>query len=93
MKFYIDNNDCNISFWTEIQRNKLTAIYINIKEKNNIYEVVFFENGKFHNNKNIAIINIYYGYKQFYLNGKLYGNEDDFTKKTWRKFIKLKAFL
>jgi hypothetical protein len=95
MKFYKDNNDGDMSFWTKIQRNKLTAIYINvyISEKTNLNEVIFFENGKFHNNKNIAIINIYYEYKKFYFNGMFYGNEDDFTKKSWRKFVKLKAFL
>ncbi len=34
-----------------------------------------------------------YGDKEFVLNGICYGCEDDFTKQTWRRFVKLKAFL
>ncbi len=33
------------------------------------------------------------GYKEFYLNGIRYGNESDFTKESWRRFVKMKTFL
>ncbi len=26
-------------------------------------------------------------------NGKYYGDQNDFTKKSWRKFVKIQAFL
>jgi hypothetical protein len=42
--------------------------------------------------KNAAYIN-YNGYQQFHLNGKLYGDSYTFDKESWRKFVKLQAFL
>ena len=45
-----------------------------------------------HNNKNASYIQ-YGKFKTFYLNDKCYGYECNFTKKLWRKFIKLKVFL
>jgi hypothetical protein len=45
-----------------------------------------------HNYKNTAYSDNY-GYKEFFLNGKAYGNQNHFTKETWRRFCKLKAFL
>ena len=54
--------------------------------------VYFYKNGKYHNSKNAAIIN-YIGYKEFSLNDEYYGDEYDFTKQSWRRFVKLKFFL
>jgi hypothetical protein len=83
MKFYINYN------WSKIRPNKLTVIY-----SVNKY-IWFFKEGKYHNNKNASYIN-YNGCKQFCLNDIFYGNQNDFTKKSWCKFardLKLRAFL
>ncbi len=75
-----------------ISGNKLTAIY-------SCAFIRFFKNGRFHNSKNASYIAPFpmehkeCGYKTFFLNGEYYGNEDDFTKKSWRRFIKMKFFL
>ena len=85
MKFYKYkpfSNYLNIIF-----NYKLNAIYCYPSGS-----VTFFENGKCHNAKNATYI-FYDGYKKFYLDGKLYGDKRNFTKQTWRKFYKLKAFL
>ena len=96
MKFYIDNNDNDNLFFAKIIKDKLTAIYTNIyikkKNKKKIFEIEFYKNGKKSNSKNAAY-NDSYGYKAFCLNGKLYGDESDFIKESWRRFIKLQAFL
>jgi hypothetical protein len=84
MKFYKDN--IRNYFWNRISVNKLTTIYYD-----NI-AIRFFKNGKYHNNKNVCYVHKE-GYKYFYLDGKYYGDQDKFTKKSWRRFIKLKAFL
>mgnify|MGYP007056137743 CR=1 FL=1 len=83
MKFYIDKR---FYYWNKIKDNKLTAIYYNG------FAVRFYKNGICHNNKNAAI---YYidGIKDFRLNGKYYSNQNKFTKKSWRRFVKLQAFL
>ena len=86
MKFYKDSN--RYFYWRKIISNKLNAIYINIT----INIIVFFKNGENHNSKNASYFN-YNGFKEFSLNGKIYGYEKDFTKLSWRKFTKLQAFL
>jgi hypothetical protein len=85
MKFYKDDDHFGCYF-DKITVNKLTAIY------HDYSGVMFFLNGKCHNAKNATYI-FYDGYKEFYLDGKLYGDKRNFTKQTWRKFYKLKAFL
>ncbi len=85
MKFY-RYNDTSYSFFYKIIDNNLTAIY-----QNSNFESHFYKNGNFHNNKNAAYIS--HGYKEFYLYGKYYGNQNDFTKSSWRKFAKLQTFL
>ena len=80
MKFYIEAS------WLKIKAYNLTAIF------NDHYNVIFYKNGEIHNNKNAAYIN-YSGFKEFRLNGIYYGCEEHFNKKSWRKFVKLKAFL
>ncbi len=72
----------------KINDNMLDAILIS---SGSLY-VRFLKNGKDHNTKNAALIR-YDGYKQFYLNNKLYGYKKDFTKKSWRKFVKMQVFL
>ena len=84
MKFY--NNNKKYNFWNKISNNKLTAIYCDY------YGVWVLKNGKHHNTKNAAYVN-FRGYKEFILNGKLYGNHDNFNKKSWRRFVKMDVFL
>ena len=84
MKFYSDKNNNNYHLG-KIRLRKLTSIYID-----NI-GIDFFKNGKRHNSKNAACIDC--KFKQFYLNGQSYGYEYNFTKQSWRRFVKLQAFL
>jgi hypothetical protein len=87
MKFYKDINIYKFYYYY-ITSSRLTCIHID-----KAYDaVVFYKNGKYHNNKNASYFN-YNGFKHFCLDGKLYGNQTKFTKKSWRKFVKLKAFL
>ena len=79
MKFY-KNINCKF-----IYKNALTAIYICP------YYITFYKNGKIHNTKNAAHINGIFN--NYYLNNEFYGNKYDFTKESWRRFCKLKAFL
>ena len=83
MKFYIDKGSW--IYWSKINNNKLDAIYYDIGSW-------FFKNGELYNAKNASYVP-YHGMKIFYLDGKCYGNQDDFTKKSWRRFVKLQAFL
>jgi tetratricopeptide (TPR) repeat protein len=59
----------------------------------NIYEILKYYrvNSKYNNAKNAAYV--YDGYKEFYLNDKCCGIDDDFTKGSWRRFVKIQAFL
>jgi hypothetical protein len=79
MKFY---KNINYKF---IYENVLTAIYICP------YYIAFYKNGKLHNTKNSAHINGIFN--SYYLNNEFYGDNNDFTKESWRRFCKLKAFL
>jgi hypothetical protein len=89
MKFYIDkeNND----YWNKTKYNKLNMIYCYFISINYCF-VEFYKNGSLYNHKNAAFVKAD-GYKSFCLNGKYYGNENDFTKKSWRKFTKMQVFL
>jgi hypothetical protein len=90
MKFYKEYKN-SYYYLDKVEYNKLDAIYFS-----GIENVLFFIEGKKHNNKNAALIH-FSANKRFYLNGKLYGkvygNQIDFDKKSWRKFVKLQAFL
>jgi hypothetical protein len=85
MKFYNYNN--TLDYYAKIRGNKLTSIFISYYKT-----TMFFKNGKYNNTKNAAYIT-YNGYKKFYLNDKLYGYHYNFTKESWRRFVKLQAFL
>lgn len=85
MKFYKEDRD-RFNFCNKIRINKLNAICCDF------FYCEFYKNGQIHNSKNAAYIN-YSGYKIFYLNNKLYGYSGDYTKQSWRKFIKLQFFL
>ena len=85
MKFYRDN--LNYYYWDKIIEDKLTAIYFRSMT------VLFLKNGKEHNAKNTARVSECYKKFHFHLNGKYYGNHYKFNKKSWRRFVKLKAFL
>ncbi len=84
MKFYKINYISNLD-------DKITAIF-NTLNINSLHCVRFIKNGKHHNPKNAAYISKY-GSKQFCLNNMSYGCKNDFTKETWRRFVKLQAFL
>jgi hypothetical protein len=85
MKFYIEYSSSY--YWKKICNNELSCIYLDYD-----YHIRFYKNGKIHNNKNAAYTNPN-NYKSFYLNGKFYGNKYNFTKKSWRKFVKMQTFL
>ncbi len=83
MKFYKINYISNLD-------DKITAIF-NTLNINSLHCVRFIKNGKHHNPKNAAYISKY-GSKQFCLNNMSYGCKNDFTKETWRRFVKLQVF-
>ena len=83
MRFYKFIN--SLYYRNKIKDNNLTAIYTDYNS------VTFYVNGKFNNFKNAAYVTNY-GSKQFCLNHISYGY-NNFTKQSWRKFVKLKAFL
>jgi hypothetical protein len=84
MKFYRDKYN-EYYYWFKIVNNKLTAIHCD-------KSIRFIKNGKYHNDKNLSFIR-YDGYKQFCLNNKCYYSGNYFTKESWRRFVKLQAFL
>lgn len=84
MKFYRYVESAK--YLNKIYSNKLTVYY---RQSN---AVIFYKNSHFCNLKNASYICIS-GYKEFWFNNKLYGTEKDFTKQTWRRFAKLRAFL
>ena len=85
MKFYKYNYTYTNSF-LKILDNKLTAIYSTCNG------IRFYKNGSYHNTKNNAYTELD-NYKEFYLKGKYYGGQNDFTKQSWRRFCKLQIFL
>ena len=82
MKFYKDKY---FFYSDKIFKNKLSAILCRYRV------ILFYKKGKLHNTKNGSYIDS--KYKEFHLNGKYYVNNVNFTKKSWRKFVKLQAFL
>ena len=82
MKFYKDKY---FFYSNKIFNNNLSAILCKYRV------ILFYKKGKLHNTKNAAFISN--KYKEFHLNGNFYGYKDDFTKHSWRKFVKLQAFL
>ena len=83
-KHYSYSNYNTYIYVNKIRFNNLNAIF------HDYYEVIFYKNGKIHNSKNAAIYSESSG-KNFWLYDMNYSNE--FTKESWRKFVKLKAFL
>jgi hypothetical protein len=88
MKFY-KYNDFNQLL--KLVNNKFPFIYNYTK-----FYTAFYNDGAFHNIKNASYIQ-FDGIKYFCLNGILYGAQygaqSDYTKESWRRFTKLKAFL
>lgn len=79
--------------------NDKTLINIILNKKDAIYctfiynhHIVFYKNGMLHNAKNASYIHNS-GYKAFYLNDEYYGNHNNFTKQSWRRFVKMQVFL
>lgn len=84
MKFYREK-EAGVYF-SKIKDNKFSAIY----SYSEFFQ--FFKNGKMHNTKNAAYKGND-GYKEFNLNGKCYGYKYNFTKQSWRRFVKMQVFL
>jgi hypothetical protein len=89
MKFYKYKQ--NFYYRDKIINNNLSAIYCYSYNKYT-YNIIFFKNGKHHNTKNAAFVRDG-GYKSFYLNRIFYGNQNNFTKKSWHRFVKMNVFL
>jgi hypothetical protein len=88
MKFYRDKYSSSHYFYlTKAENNNLNAICI---DSANI--VRFLINGKRHNTKNASFYESKI-YKIFYLNDEAYGNENEYDKQSWRRFVKLRMFL
>ena len=85
MKFYRDKNYYH-TYSLLISDKKISAIY------NSPYYVGFFKNGKYNNTKNAAYIRCS-GSKDFCLNDEYYGDLNDFTKKSWRRLVKMQVFI
>ncbi len=88
MKFYKEKSTFDAVFFNKIFNFNLSAIYCDSSY------CEFFKNGQIHNYKNASIID--FKFKKYFLNNKYYGCEYEFTKKSWRKFVrelKLQAFL
>jgi hypothetical protein len=84
MKFYRQRTGPLI-FWSKIKNNYITAIYVDS------IAVTFYKNGNIHNLKNAADIK-YNGLKSFYMDNICYSYENNFTKHSWRRFVKLQVF-
>jgi hypothetical protein len=87
MKFYRDRDENKkfcYYYLDKVESNKLTAICIDF-----VNIIRFLKNGRRYNDRNSAYIEPN-RFKIFYLNGKIYG---DFTKESWRRFVKLQVFL
>jgi hypothetical protein len=90
MKFYNGGKLYSVFYFNKISKFKLTAIYHFFSL--NSYHIKFFKDGNLHNSKNAAYIRHDVN-KHFCLNGIYYGRENNFTKKSWLRFIKMKVFL
>jgi hypothetical protein len=90
MKFYKRKDDYN--YWAKILKYELNAIFYEPNETNKFSFIQYFKNGKYHNNKSADYIHSN-GSKYFSLNNKYYGDQTNFTKESWRRFVKLQAFL
>jgi hypothetical protein len=84
MKFYRDK--FRWKYWHKIIDNKLTAIYVDK------HTLSFYKNGKLHNTKNFAYYIEYNGLKEFSLNDAVFGYSKDFTKESWRRFVRMQIF-
>jgi beta-lactamase class D len=82
MKFYRDKR---FYYWNKIKDNKLNAIH----SHSNLTR--FYRNGVEHNSRNASHV-MNDSIEEFYLDGKCYGNESHFTKKSWRRFVKMQVF-
>jgi hypothetical protein len=88
MKFYREKKT---DYWCKIVNKKITSVYQVIFHNDSIC-VHFLKNGEQHNSKNAAIIR-YDGTRQFILNNIFYNPDIPFTKESWRRFVKMQAFL
>ena len=86
MKFYRDKY--KLHHWSKGMhyKNKFTFIY------QGQYYVIFYKNRIQHNSKNASYIGNT-NYKEFWLNNECYGDNNTFTKQSWRQYVKLQVFL
>ncbi len=64
----------------------------NLIYQNDLKQISFLRNNRYHNVKNAAFLTKS-GCKEYYLDGKCYGNQEKLTKESWRRFVKLQLFL
>ena len=86
MKFFHNRHYSNTPYLIDIIHNKFDAIY----QRSN-FCVYFFKNGKIHNEKGAAKIHVYLKIKEFYYNGEYFGI--DFSKQTWKSYVKMLIFI
>lgn len=68
--------------------NDSTGCYSITDYHNNM--ICYYKDTELHNEKGAAIING--DVKKYWLNGKRYGDQDDYTDEFWIRFCKLKVF-
>jgi hypothetical protein len=85
MKFYKEIDQYQHYYWNKIYIFRINAIYCDF------LSTIFLENGRHSNIKNAAYIGKYN--KKYYLHSKFYGDKYNFNKQSWRRFVKLQAFL
>ena len=85
MKFYKDKHKNDFYYFDIIKDNHISCVYYDGND------FIFFKNGDYHNYKNAAYI-YFDGYEEFFINGNRIGTENNFTKQSWRRFVKLQAF-
>lgn len=66
------------------------AVYIYANKK--VYQKIYFVNNKIHRADGPAI-ELQNGGKEWFLNDKYYGANDDFNNVSWQKFVKLVMFI
>ena len=83
MKYTIDNPLLidNLSFWGN-------ATFTGVA-KNTFKTLFFYKNGLFHNDVGAAIVWLN-GKKEWWIDGVLYGCNDDFTDESWMMFLLFK---
>ena len=83
MIYTIDNPKLVKDYYSFKGRENFTGV---VKDKGG--DIVYFLNGKLHREDEPAC-EYADGTKQWWLNGKAYGINDDYTNKSWKRFVRL----